>query len=338
VSRRLVEIEAADQAAIGAENLRQECGQLRCAGQIRDAGPKLQQVAGAVGGPVAVSQTRMRYNEVYRATNDEQLLLNIVRLRYADSPIFIDLANITSQFEVASGGDVPGCRKDSGQQAVLDYFAALGDLPAFWRMDYSAAGERVIAWHVPPRDGQPVAIYFHGNAQVVAARVPQHRELIAGGAGLLALSYRGYMGSTGKPTEQGLLLDAEAVYQFAVSRYSWDRIVLWGHSLGSGVAVALAATRPVAKLILEAPFSSTVDVAASMFPVFPVRWLMRDQFHSDQRIAAVKASTLILHGDRDVVVPIKFGERLFALAPEPKRFVRYPGGGHDDLDAFGAGA
>ncbi len=199
-------------------------------------------------------------------------------------------------------------------------------------------GERVIAWHVPPRDGKPVVIYFHGNAQVVAARVPQHRELIASGAGLLALSYRGYMGSTGKPTEQGLLLDAEAVYQFAVSRYSWDRIVLWGHSLGSGVAVALAATRPVAKLILEAPFSSTVDVAASMFPIFPVRWLMHDQFHSDQRIGAVKAPILILHGDRDVVVPIKFGERLFALAPEPKRFVRYPGGGHDDLDAFGAGA
>jgi len=199
-------------------------------------------------------------------------------------------------------------------------------------------GERVIAWHVPPRPGQPVVIYFHGNAQVVAAQVPRHRELIAGGAGLLALSYRGYMGSTGRPTEDGLLHDAEAAYQFAVSRYPSDRIVLWGHSLGSGVAVALAATRPVAKLILEAPFSSTADVAASMFPFVPVRWLMHDQFHSDQRIGAVKASILILHGDRDIVVPIKFGERLFALAPEPKRFVRYPGGGHDDLDAFGAGA
>jgi fermentation-respiration switch protein FrsA (DUF1100 family) len=123
-----------------------------------------------------------------------------------------------------------------------------------------------------------------------------------------------------------------------VSRYSWDRIVLWGHSLGSGVAVALAATHPVAKLILEAPFSSTADVAASMFPIVPVRWLMHDQYHSDRRIGAVKASILILHGERDVVVPIRFGERLFALAPEPKRFVRYPAGGHDDLDAYGAGA
>jgi uncharacterized protein len=199
-------------------------------------------------------------------------------------------------------------------------------------------GERVIAWHVPPRSGLPVVIYFHGNAEIVATQAARHRELIAGGAGLLALSYRGYMGSTGTPSEDGLSRDAEAAYQFAVSRYPPDRIVLWGHSLGSGVAVALAAAHPVAKLILEAPFSSTADVAASMFPIVPVRWLMYDQYHSDQRIGKVRASILILHGGQDIVVPIRFGERLFALAPEPKRFVRYPAGGHDDLEAFGAGA
>jgi uncharacterized protein len=199
-------------------------------------------------------------------------------------------------------------------------------------------GERVIAWHVPPRPGAPVVIYFHGNAEVVATQVARRRDLIAGGVGLVALSYRGYMGSTGRPTEEGLLRDAEAAYQFAASRYSPDRIVVWGHSLGSGVAVALAATRPVAKLILEAPFSSTVDVAASMFPIVPVRWLMLDQYRSDQRIGAVKASILILHGDRDFVVPVALGLRLFALAHEPKRLVRYPAGGHDDLDAYGAGA
>jgi fermentation-respiration switch protein FrsA (DUF1100 family) len=186
-------------------------------------------------------------------------------------------------------------------------------------------GERVVAWHVPPRSGRPIVIYFHG-------------AVVGTGAGLLAVSYRGYMGSTGRPTEHGLLADAEAAYRFAASRYAPERIVLWGHSLGSGVAVALASTRPVAKLVLEAPFSSTVDVAAAMFPFVPVRWLMLDQFHSDARIGTVKASILILHGARDLVVPIRFGERLFALASEPKRFVRYPDGGHDDLDAYGATA
>jgi uncharacterized protein len=198
-------------------------------------------------------------------------------------------------------------------------------------------GERVIAWHVPPRPGHALVIYFHGNAETIANRTDRHRELIATGAGLLAVSYRGYMGSSGRPTEEGLLHDADAAYGYAASRHPAERIVLWGHSLGSGVAVALAAKRPVAKLVLEAPFTSTADVARRMFPLVPVRRLMHDQFRSDQRISAVRASILILHGTRDLVVPIALGERLYELAQAPKRFVRYPKGGHDDLDDYGAG-
>jgi pimeloyl-ACP methyl ester carboxylesterase len=167
--------------------------------------------------------------------------------------------------------------------------------------------EKVIVWHVRPQAGKSVVIYFHGNAEVVASRVARHRQTIADGAGLIALSYRGYMGSTGTPTEDGLLSDAEAAYQFAVARYPADRIVLWGHSLGTGVAVALASERPVAKVILEAPFTSTADVAAGLFPFVPVRWLMRDQFRSDLRIAAVQAPLLIMHGERDRVVPFALG-------------------------------
>jgi uncharacterized protein len=198
-------------------------------------------------------------------------------------------------------------------------------------------GEQVIAWHVPARPGYPLVIYFHGNAETIANRVDRHRALIATGAGLLAVSYRGYMGSTGRPTESGLLHDADAAYAFAASRYPAETIVLWGHSLGSGVAVALASTRPVAKLVLEAPFTSTADVARRMFPLVPVRRLMHDQFRSDQRVGAVTASILVLHGARDIVVPVGLGERLYQLAREPKRFVRYPQGGHDDLDDYGAG-
>jgi fermentation-respiration switch protein FrsA (DUF1100 family) len=199
-------------------------------------------------------------------------------------------------------------------------------------------GEKVIAWHVPPRDDMPVVIYFHGNAEIVAWRVERHRALIANGTGLIALSYRGYAGSSGTPTEEGLHRDADAAYAFAVAHYAPERIVLWGHSLGTGVAVRLAAEKPVGKVILEAPYTSTVDVAAGSFPFVPVRWLMLDQFHSDERIGAIKASLLIMHGARDDVIPIRFGERLFALAPEPKRFIRYEQGGHVDLDDFGAGA
>jgi uncharacterized protein len=202
----------------------------------------------------------------------------------------------------------------------------------------TADGERVIIWQIPPRGEKPLVIYFHGNAEIVASRAERHRQLTADGTGLVALSYRGYMGSTGSPTEKGLLRDAEAAHRFATSRYPSSPIVLWGHSLGSGVAVALASRHSVAKVILEAPFSSTADVAAAIFPFVPVRWLMHDQFRSDQRVDAVRAPLLIMHGGRDGVVPIRFGERLFTLAHEPKRFVRFPDGGHDDLDWYGASA
>jgi uncharacterized protein len=197
-------------------------------------------------------------------------------------------------------------------------------------------GERVIVWQTPPRGDKPVVIYFHGNGEIVASRALRYRQVAADGTGVVVLSYRGYMGSTGTPTEEGVLRDAEAAWQFTTSRWPSSPIVLWGHSLGTGVAVALAARHPVAKVILEAPFSSTVDVAALRFPFVPVRWLMLDQFRSDQRIDAVHAPLLIMHGEQDWVIPIRFGERLFQLAHEPKRFVRFPGGNHVDLDRFGA--
>jgi fermentation-respiration switch protein FrsA (DUF1100 family) len=102
--------------------------------------------------------------------------------------------------------------------------------------------------------------------------------------------------------------------------------------------VALAAEQPVAKLILEAPFTSVTDIAASLFPIFPVRLVMRDPFGSDARIGRVRVPLLIMHGARDQAIPIAFGERLFGLAQEPKRFVRFPEGDHNDLDAYGATA
>ena len=199
-------------------------------------------------------------------------------------------------------------------------------------------GEKVIVWHIPARPGHPMVLYFHGNGDFLAGFFGRFHDLIADGTGVVALSFRGYAGSSGRPSERGLLRDAAAAYAFAAARYSADKIVAWGFSLGSGVAVALAAEQPVAKLILEAPYTSIADVAASAFPIFPVRLVLRDPFHSDARIARVKAPLLIMHGARDPTIPIAFGERLFALAHEPKQFVRFSDGGHNDLDAYGATA
>jgi fermentation-respiration switch protein FrsA (DUF1100 family) len=200
----------------------------------------------------------------------------------------------------------------------------------------TADGEKVIIWHVPARPGHAVVIYFPGNGDVLAGSVSRFRDIRSDGTGLVALSYRGYAGSTGHPSEQGLLRDAAAAYAFTSARYSADRIVVWGFSLGTGVAVALAAGQPVGKLILEAPYTSMTDVAGWHFRMVPVRWLLRDPFRSDQRMARVTAPLLIMHGERDLTIPIKFGERLFGLAPGPKQFVRLPLGGHDDLGNYGA--
>ncbi len=121
------------------------------------------------------------------------------------------------------------------------------------------------------------------------------------------LSYRGYGGSDGKPTEDGLIADARAAYDFARATYPDAKLVLWGESLGTGVAVALAAEKDVAAVILEAPFTSTADVAFSAYPFVPVRLLMKDQFRSDERIGKVKAPVLVMHGARDRIVPFRSG-------------------------------
>jgi fermentation-respiration switch protein FrsA (DUF1100 family) len=200
----------------------------------------------------------------------------------------------------------------------------------------TADGERVIVWHVSPRGDKPVVLYFHGNGASLRYRVGRFRALIADGTGLLALSYRGYGGSSGSPSEAGLIADGAAVYDFAAARYPAARLAFWGESLGGAVALALAVDRPVGRVVLEAQFTSAADVAAAVYPIVPVRLLMKDQFRSDQRIGRIRAPLLMLHGALDRVISLSFGERLYALAPEPKRFVRFPLGGHEDLDQHGA--
>lgn len=200
----------------------------------------------------------------------------------------------------------------------------------------TADGERVIVWHVAPRPGGHVVVYFPGNGDTLANSAGRFEAITSDGTGLVALSYRGYAGSSGSPSEQGLLSDAAVTYAFAAATYDPARIVLWGFSLGTGVAVAVAAAHPVGGLILEAPYSSIADVAAAAYPYLPARYLIKDAFRSDERITQVAAPLLVMHGALDDTVPIAFGERLFALAREPKRFVRFDEGGHADLANFGA--
>ena len=200
----------------------------------------------------------------------------------------------------------------------------------------AADGEYSLAWHVAPRNNRPVILYFHGNGGALRYRVERFHKLIRDGFGLVALEYRGFGGNGGMPTEAGLIADAEAAYAFAAARYPAQQIVLWGESLGTGVAVALAANKPVGRVILEAPFTSAAAVAAGRYWYMPIRLLMKDQYRSDERIGQVKAPVLILHGAQDHVVAFAMGQRMFELTTAPKHIVRFLDGDHEDLDAQGA--
>jgi fermentation-respiration switch protein FrsA (DUF1100 family) len=154
--------------------------------------------------------------------------------------------------------------------------------------------------------------------------------------GALLLSYRGYSGNPGSPTEEGLYADARAALDWLQARgVAGSSIVLYGISLGSGVATKMAAERELGAVVLEAPYTSTVDVAALRFPIVPVAWLMEDRFESLARIAAVDEPLLVMHGDRDFVIPQHLGRRLFAAAKEPKEGFWPAGVGHNDIFANG---
>jgi uncharacterized protein len=190
-------------------------------------------------------------------------------------------------------------------------------------------GESLLAWRIPPAPERPLILYFHGNAGGMDLRVERFRAMAKAGMGVLAIEYRGYASSTGRPSERGLKLDGEAAYAAAIaSGVRPERIVAMGESLGSGVAVAIAARHKIGALVLDSPYSSIADVAAAAYWFVPVRALLRDPFRNDLLVAQVKAPTLMAHGTMDPVVPIRFGEKLFALANPPKTFWRVEGAGH----------
>lgn len=192
-------------------------------------------------------------------------------------------------------------------------------------------GERLAAWYHMPAAGKPVMLFMHGQGGRLGVQTNRWRRIREAGLGVLALSYRGYPGSSGSPTEEGLALDARAAYDWLRARHAAADIVLHGHSLGTGVAVRLASEVEAGGVVLEAPFTAAVDVAAERLPWLPVQLLMLDQFRSRDRIRDVKAPVLIVHGDQDSVIPIAHGERLFGLAREPKQFIRMPGSEHNTL-------
>ncbi len=190
-------------------------------------------------------------------------------------------------------------------------------------------GESLVAWWSPPKDRRLVVLDLQGQGGGPSWRADRIRHFIDAGYGILTVAYRGFAGSTGEPSEHGLTTDALAAYRWLLDKgYAGARIVVFGESLGSGVAVQLAARVEAAAVVLDSPFTSLVEVAQARFPLFPARWIMRDRFDSLARIGELKAPLLVVHGDRDAAVPYALGKRLYEAAGGNKRMVTLAGGGH----------
>ena len=193
-------------------------------------------------------------------------------------------------------------------------------------------GETLVLWFTPPAMGRPVILFLHGNAGALPDRADRLAYYQSRGFGAAFLSYRGYGGSSGRPSETGLLIDAKTAYDHLRGLgYPADRIVLVGESLGTGVAVQTAALNPVGAVVLEAPYSAAVDIARRQYPWAPVGLLMKDQFRSRDHIARIRAPLVILHGEADRVIPLGFGKRLYEAARDPKTFLSLGPVGHEAL-------
>jgi fermentation-respiration switch protein FrsA (DUF1100 family) len=198
-------------------------------------------------------------------------------------------------------------------------------------------GTQLIAWTAPASTGKPTIFYLHGNAGNLASRAEQVRRFRGEGWGVFFLSYRGYGGSSGAPSEKKLVGDALAVFDILVKEgVPATDIVLFGESLGTGVATQVAAQRPAHALILDAPYTSMARLAGDIYPWLPIDRFILDRYETLSVIGLVKMPILVLHGLLDHLVPVAMGKAVFAAAPEPKQLKLFPKGTHVDLFDNGA--
>lgn len=207
-------------------------------------------------------------------------------------------------------------------------------------------GITLTSWYRPAQGDLPTIVYFQGNGGNIAGRGTKVRAYLDAGFGVLLAGYRGYGGNPGRPSEQGLYADGRAHLDFLKNQNippkQW---VMYGESLGSGVAVQMAFERArggqgktdvsVGAVVLEAPFSSLGDAAQSHYPFVPARYMIKDRFDSIAKIDKIKAPLFVFNGDMDGVIHPNQGRRLFNAAKEPKEAHWITGGGHNNLYDFG---
>jgi uncharacterized protein len=194
-------------------------------------------------------------------------------------------------------------------------------------------GTKLHGWWIAHTNAKLTFLAFHGNASNIANRAPTYEFLRDMPANVLAVEYRGYGKSEGKPSEAGLYLDAEAGYQYLVSTKGLDpqTIISFGQSLGTAVATHLAAQHALGGLVLEAPFPSASRVARKIYWFLPgLSLLVRGEFDTESKVKKVTAPVLIVHCSQDPVLPFQFGKEVYAAAPAPKQFLAIEGACHEE--------
>ena len=208
-------------------------------------------------------------------------------------------------------------------------------LPAMSDVMLTASdGVKLQAWVHTAKTGFPTILYFHGNAFHLGNRAGKFAGLVEAGFGLVAVGYRGFGKSEGKPSEQGIYRDGRAAIDYALGPLGLpqERLIYFGESLGSGVAVRMASERPPGLLVLEAAYLSVATRSAELYRfVIGAKHLVFDKYDSLSKIAQVKSPLLMLHGEQDATIPLRHGRALFAAAGEPKEIVVYPTVNHADF-------
>tara|TARA_Y100001960_G_C14734445_1_gene859485 strand:+ start:1088 stop:1888 length:801 start_codon:yes stop_codon:yes gene_type:complete len=198
-------------------------------------------------------------------------------------------------------------------------------------------GQKLLAWYSPPKPNNPVLIYFHGNSFDIGERAFRIKKYIEMGWGVCLLAWRGYSGNSGKPTEKNLYIDGDSAIQWVQdkSKYNLDNIIIYGESLGTGVAVQMATIYKFKSIILEAPFTSITDIAKKKYFMYPVKYLILDHFNNFSKIDKLLSPVLIISGKKDEIVPHEHSVRLFSKANTPKHHLFIDEAMHNDLYDFG---
>ena len=205
----------------------------------------------------------------------------------------------------------------------------------------SADGVRLHGWFIPHRDARATLVWFHGNAGNISHRV-ENIKLLHDRVkiNIFIFDYRGYGRSAGSISEEGAYRDGAAALDFVRQQLAVEAksLIIFGRSLGAAVAVEMALQFACRGLILETPFTSIRDMAKTVFPVLPIGLFLQTRFDVLEKIAQVKVPLLVLHGDRDDLVPYEHGQRVFAAARAPKEFYTIIGAKHNDTYLVGGEA